>query len=324
VTRKIAKYINVLVLIRDMTHKYLFAYNNGIYNDSEAYREIESIKDSDITRAVVFGGSSENFIGSIFAIPHLYLESKNEIKEDRIYRNLRIYENLINLCTGKLLVVGNSVEISSKDSFEDIMQRLGAPIEIYNQPGIQTAGLVRDYEAFHLLQASVHWFNRMDDKDMKRAEQALQTFVVAEEMGTLVNPHTKDTVRASLYLSAINQLADDPIECTEYHVDHCEVCGKDNISHQSVGHVGQIEKLLRDNFTGDNVEFGVKFIKKSYHRVRSPFLHDGKLSGNEKDGQWSSPTALQFEEDLANYISTSRRLIQLFMQNSALGGRLIG
>jgi hypothetical protein len=100
-------------------------------------------------------------------------------------------------------------------------------------------------------------------------------------------------------LSVINQLADDPIECTEYHVGHCEVCGKDNISHQSVGHVSQIEKLLQDNFIGDNVEFGVKFIKKSYHRVRSPFLHDGKLSGNEKDGQWSSPRGGQFDRQPA-------------------------
>ena len=307
--------------IKNMTHKYLFAYNNGIYNDSEAYREIEPIKDSDITRAVVFGGSTSQFNGSSFAIPYLYLESKNEIKEDRIYRNLRLYENLINLCTGKLLVTSVPMEINDDHSFEEIMQGFAIPVEVYNQSGIQTAGLVRDYEAFHLLQASVHWFNRMDDQDMKRVEQALQTFVVAEEIGTLVNPHTKGTVRASLYLSAINQLADDPIECTEYRIDHCDVCGKNNIRHQSVGHVGQIEKLLRDNFTGDNVERGVKFIKKSYHRVRSPFLHDGKLSGNERDSQWSSPTALQFEEDLANYAGTARRLIQLFMQNSALGGR---
>lgn len=304
-----------------MTYKYLFAYNSGIFNDSEAYREIEPIKDSDINRAVVFGGSSSKLMDSRFAIPYLYLESKSEIKEDRIYRNLRLYENLINLCTGKLLVVGTPVEVNKKHSLEEIVQEFGAPVEIYSQPGVQTAGLVRDYEAFHLLQASVHWFNRMDDQNMKRAEQALQTFVVAEEIGTLINPHTKGTVRASLYLSAINQLADDPIECTEHRIDHCDVCGKDNIRHQSVGHVGQIEKLLRDNFTGDNVEFGVKFIKKSYHRVRSPFLHDGKLSGNERDSQWSSPTALQFEEDLANYAGTARRLIQLFMQNSALGGR---
>lgn len=302
-------------------YKYLYAYYGAAYNDSEAYREIEPIEKSDITRAVVFGGLRNDFIGPNFAVPYLYLETKSEIKEDNLYRNLRLYENLICLSTGKSPVIGYRVEIDDKSSLEEIIKAHGATKEILDQPGIQTAGLVKDYEAFHLLQASIHWFNRMDDEARERAERALQTFVVAEEMGTLVNPHTKGTVRAALYLSAINQLADDPIECEDYRIQHCETCGKDNIRHQAVGHVGQIEKLLRDNFTGKNLESGVKFIKNSYHRVRSPFLHDGKLSGNEKSGGWSAPTALQFEEDLVNYMNTCRRLIQLFMQNNALGGK---
>ncbi len=301
-------------------YKYLYIYSHAVFNDSEASREIEPIENSNITRALVFGGVRQESIGRNFAAPYLYLESSAEIKEENLYRNLRLYENLMCLSTGKSPMIGHRVEIDDGKSLDKIIEEYSVSEEIYNQSGIQTAGLVKDYEAFHLLQASVHWFNKMNDEGRERAERALQTFVVAEEIGTLVNSHTKGTVRASLYLSAINQLADDPIECTAHHIAHCDTCGKNNICHQSVGHVGQIEKLLRDNFTGDNLEFGVKFIKKSYHRVRSPFLHDGKLSGNEKGGGWSSPTSLQFEEDLVNYMNTCRRLIQLFMQNNALGG----
>lgn len=302
-------------------YKYLYVYYGAVFNDSEASREVEPIKNSDITRAVVFGGGQQRPIGPNFAAPYLYLESSAEIKEENLYRNLRLYENLMCLSTGKSPMIGHRIEIDGGKLLDKIIEEHGVSEEIYNQSGIQTAGLVKDYEAFHLLQASVHWFNKMNDEGRERVERALQTFVVAEEIGTLVNPHTKGTVRASLYLSAINQLADNPIECTAHRIAHCDTCGKDNICHQSVGHVGQIEKLLRDNFTGDNLEFGVKFIKSSYHRVRSPFLHDGKLSGNEKSGNWSSPTSLQFEEDLVNYMNTCRRLIQLFMQNSALGGK---
>lgn len=302
-------------------YKYLYVYPHAVFNDSESSREIEPIHNSDVTLAVIFGGVQRSPVGPNFAVPYLYLESSVEIKEENLYRNLRLYENLMCLSTGKSPVIGHSIDVNDKESLDEIIREYGVDEDDYNQSDIQTAGLVKDYEAFHLLQASVYWFNRMKDDGRERAERALQTFVVAEEIGSLVNPHTKGTVRASLYLSAINQLADDPVECTAHHIDHCYTCGKDNIRHQSVGHVGQIEKLLRDNFTGDNLEFGVKFIKSSYHRVRSPFLHDGKLSGNEKNESWSSPTALQFEEDLVNYMNTCRRLIQLYMQNDALGGR---
>lgn len=299
-------------------YRYIYVYYGAVFNDSQASREIEPIKNSNITRAVVFGGTQQHLLGRNFAAPYLYLESSTEIKEENLYRNLRLYENLMCLSTGKSPMIGYRLGIDNEKSLDEIIEEHGVNENIYNQSSVQTAGLVKDYEAFRLLQASVYWFNKMDNKCCERVERAIQTFVVAEEIGTLVNPHTKGTVRASLYLSAINQLADDPIECTAHRVDHCYACGKDNIRHQSVGHVGQIEKLLRDNFTGDNLEHGVKFIKSSYHRVRSPFLHEGKLSGNEKVGGWSSPISIQFEEDLVNYMNTCRRLIQLFMQNNSL------
>ena len=84
-------------------------------------------------------------------------------------------------------MIGHPIEIDGGKSIDEIVKEFGVGEEVYNQPGIQTAGLVKDYEAFYLLQASVHWFNRMNDEGCERVERALQTFVVAEEIGTLVN-----------------------------------------------------------------------------------------------------------------------------------------
>jgi len=60
----------------------------------------------------------------------------------------------------------------------------------------------------------------------------------------------------------------------------------------------------------------VRLIRKSYNRVRSLFLHEGKLSGGETEGGWISdnPTNIQFMEDGVNYMTTCRHLLQLYMQ----------
>ncbi len=97
-------------------YKYLYAYHGAVYNDSEASREIEPIKNSNITRAVVFGGVRQHSIGSNFATPYLYLESSAKLKEDNLYRNLRLYENLICLSTGKRPMIGHPIEIDGGKS----------------------------------------------------------------------------------------------------------------------------------------------------------------------------------------------------------------
>src|SRR5690606_15175235 len=103
------------------------------------------------------------------------------------------------------------------------------------------------------------------------------------------------------------------------NVIDCEVCGKSGIKHQTIGHAKRIEELMRSLLTGDNLDSGIKLIKNGYYNVRSPFLHDGLLSGNEHDGGWISdkPDSVQFEENLVNYMNTCRRLIQLYMQARA-------
>src|SRR5690606_1571585 len=140
-------------------------------------------------------------------------------------------------------------------------------------------------------------------------------FMVAEEISGGVNPHTKATVSAALYLSAIDQLADNPELCS-HKIDTCPDCGKRDVRHQKTSHPFEIEKLMRELFTGKNLEQGVKLIKTSYNRVRSPFLHEGRLAGGENEGGWISddPAHLQFEEDRVNFMNTCRHLLQLYMQ----------
>lgn len=222
------------------------------------------------------------------------------------------------MATGKPSTLSTKIDISSFRTFSEIKKEYKATRELHDQPKMQTSGMVPDRRALGYFYASVYYFNRMTKERRLRLERALHTFVVAEEIGTLVNPQTKDTVVASLYLSAINQLAESPKNCS-HTISRCPVCGKSDIQHQTTSHTGQIEALMREYFTGKQLKSGIKFIKKSYHNVRSLFLHEGKLSGNElNEYDWGSPTYARHMEDLVNYQITCRRLLQLFIQKDTL------
>lgn len=297
---------------------YLYAYSTNIFNGSHPVFELEPIKSSDILRAVIFAGKGNISAGiPLGSVCYLYIESDRKIDAKNAYKNLRIYENLLCLVSGKP-VESKRIDISEYDRFEDIYKDNLAEEKDFNRTGIQHHGMVREYDVIRQLPICVSLLNSMSDNRRDKAERALQTFMIAEEIGRTANPQTKSTVRASLYLSAINQLADNPELC-DHKIDECPTCGKKNIQHQITSHATKIEELMRELFTGDNLERGVKLIKDSYHQVRSPFLHDGKLSGGENEGGWigDSKAHIQFEENLVNYMNTCRRLIQLYMQKYA-------
>lgn len=213
---------------------------------------------------------------------------------------------------------GQTIDISKYTNFDEILKEYGAKESEYNKPSIQHHGMVKEYNVVAQLPACVNFLNRMNEEHRKRSERALSTFIIAEEIGMTVNPHTKATVRASLYLAAINQLADNPELCP-HKIDECPVCHKKDIQHQKESHFAKMEELMRELFTGDNVEAGVKLIKEGYHKVRSPFIHDGILSGGENEGGWiaDDPANLQFLENLVNYTNSCRRLILLYIQERA-------
>lgn len=303
----------------DRPNRYLYAYPANIFNgDTPAY-DVEPLKSSDVLSMVIFAGKPIGQFASMMdnAICYIYLESKAPLNEKNVYRNLRIYENLLCLNTGKPAEPGSNVDITNYPDVTSIIKEFGAEEKSYNKPDIQHHGMVREYNTVQLLPASTNFMNKMKDDEREKAERALQTFIIAEEIGYTVNPHTKATVRATLYLSAINQLAEKTEDCT-HRIDKCPECSKP-VVHQKVGHAKRVEELMRKLLTGKNLEHGVKLIKSGYYSVRSPYLHEGTLSGGENEGGWiaDDPENLQFEENLVNYMNTCRKLIQLYIQAGA-------
>lgn len=299
--------------------RYLYAYPSNIFNgDTQAY-EVEPLNNSDVTKVTVFAGKQIGVFADVMkdSICYLYLESAKALDSKNVYRNLRIYENLLCLNTGKATTHGNVVDITKFPDLKAVLDEFGSEGQNYNKPEIQHHGMIREYNTVRLLPLCTELMNKMQDTDRKKAERALQTFIIAEEIGQTVNPHTKATVRATLYLSAINQLAENIEDCP-HKIAACPKCGK-TIIHQKIGHAKRIEELMRRLMTGKNLEHGIKLIKTGYYSVRSPFLHEGTLSGGETEGGWiaDNPENLQFEENLINYMNTCRKLIQLFIQAGA-------
>lgn len=289
--------------------------------------ELEPLDGSDVTCAAIFAGKNVSLFGGVgkgafaYAISYLYLETDKKIDVASVYKNLHLYENLLCLVSGKPAGPGNStsIDISKHPDFDAVLREYTAEEAEYNVPGIQHHGSVKEYNNIPLFVAAVRLVNKMKRQHRERAERALSTFIIAEEIGQTVNPQTKGTVRASLYLSAINQLADNPELCSHI-VDECPICHKKNIQHQKTSHPVEIEQLMRELFAGSNLENSIELIKENYNKVRSPFLHDGKLSGGENEGSWiaDDPASLQFFEKLINFESSCRQLIELYIQKRAV------
>jgi len=299
--------------------RYLHIYSSNIFNGDTPVFELDSLNGSDVTRAVIFAGKPSHPFGAVLgAVCYLYLELSTELKPENIYYNLHIYENLLCLVSGKPGGPGQGVDISGKRSFSEVLKEYEAEEKDYNKPNIQHHGMVREYNIIAKLPACICFLNAMRPEHREKAERALATFIIAEEIGMTVNPHTKATVRATLYLSAINQLAENPEECS-HKINYCSDCRKENIAHQKAGHAKKIEDLMRELLTGTNLDRGIKLIKTGYYIVRSPFLHDGMLAGGEYKGGWiaDDPLNIQFLEDLTNYMGTCRHLIELYMQKHA-------
>ena len=308
--------------------RYLYAYLSNNFNGDVPFYELEPLKNSDVTYAAIFAGKNIHSFGRVsegvftHAISYLYVEANKKIDVANTYKNLHLYEKLLCLVSGKPAGAGNSrsIDISQYSDFDAIKSEFIASKEEYDIPDVQHAGSVKEYNIVAQFVGLVGLLNKMESEDRERAERALATFIIAEEIGMTVNPQTKGTVRASLYLSAIDQLADNPETCPYSAINECAECHKKDIRHQKTSHAAEIEKLMRELFTGQNLEDGIKLIRSNYNKIRSPFLHDGKLSGGENEGGWitDDPANLQFFEKLINFESTSRQLIELFIQKRAI------
>jgi hypothetical protein len=268
---------------------------------------------SDVKRAVIFAGKPSHPIQH--PICYLYLETAKRLTMNNLYRCLELYQYFLCLISGCPTFYGQTVGLSDADALDSVLEKYQAQKSEYDKPNIQHVGMVREYNVIEGLPVIIHLFNNLPDDNRSRAEKALQTFATTEEISHMPNPNKKATLTTALYLSAIDQLADNPKLC-EHEIAVCPKCGKKDVRHQQTSHPDEIEKIMRELFTGKHLNDGVKLIKKSYHRVRSSFLHDGLLVGGENEGGWVSdePKNLQFLEDSVNCMNTCRALLQLYIQ----------
>ncbi len=305
----------------------LFILIMNTYNNEKPYYEIVPLRDSNIKRAVIFGGKvskiinyPQNILGSVC----LYLETDEVINENNYFKNVQRLLNLIWLTTD-LPIDYQTEEMQGCDDFEKIYNDYKC--ETFYDPNIiQGHPITQNPIARVPIYSCL--INKLSDKDFEKFDNALNTYIWAQEITRLPNPHLKYTLYMTLYLSSINQLANNPQPiCTSMGepVPHliCEKCGKRTGLTHVTSHNEEIEKIIKDLTTGSTDKI-IKKVKKSYHELRSKFLHVGLLSGGEKEGgflfsKFSEFGVLSEEqkillEEMINIKWLNRKLLELFLQ----------
>jgi len=249
---------------------------------------------------------------------YLFLETNEAIKDSNRYQNLIFLEQLLHLAT-YMPADSRPVDIKQKDSFEALFEAHRS--DEYYDKDTRYVTRIRDENTINRLRTYCDFLQELDSKDLLRFQNALQTYTWAREIEDLPNPHLKYTLFMTLYLSAINQLADNPRpKCPSHLV--CPDCSESvNMKHQDGSHAEEMEKLLRRLFTGKNLDQGIKRMKRLYNNLRSDYLHDGLLSGEERRGGFLSDDGKQRTEILEDMFNTAmlvRQLLELFIQEKAL------
>ncbi len=259
----------------------LFILIMNIYNNKKPYYEIMPLRDSNIKRAIIFCGKiskkincPQNMLGST----SLYLETYEVINENNYFKNVQRLLNLIWLSTD-LPIDYQTEEMEGYDDFEKIYNDYKC--EMFCDPNIIQGHPITRNPIFRVTNYC-YLINKLSDKDFEKFDNALNTYIWAQEITRLPNYHLKYTLYMTLYLSSINQLADDPQpicgslgDSVPYLI--CEKCGKKTGLTHVTSHNEEIEKLIKDLTTGNNDKI-IKKIKKSYHKLRSKYLHTGLLT----------------------------------------------
>jgi len=233
-----------------------------------------------------------------------------------MYRNLYRISNLLLLTTG-LPSDTAPQDIVGLNGFEDVFKKYKA--QTFYEKGISYGGIVNELNPVGKLFFFCKLLQKLNADELMRFEKALQTFVWAEDIQRLPNPHLKYTLYMTLLLSSINQLADNPKPiCSSFLV--CPDCGEKINKKHETSHASEIEKLIRSLITGSNVDTAVKMTKKLYHNLRSNFLHDGLLAGGEWEGGFLGGVKNETKllEDMANIANLNRMLLLLFVQKRGL------
>lgn len=307
-------------------HKYLFQLKINTYNNRQPFYEIKPLPNSDIKRAVLFGGQMQSLgrfktVGRIrdIAITLIYLETTTLIEARNKYANVEKLCQMICLATG-LPANSEEIKIDQKATFESIFDEYKHPN--YFKEGAVYGGRITDFNPLEKVVAYSHSLHKIDSKINKKFENSLRTFCWAYELEMLPNPQLKYTLYMTLYLASINQLADNPkIKCDGHWI--CSECGsKIDMKHKTGSDMDEVRKLIRELITGKNVDEIIGFVEKMYG-LRSKFLHSGSLGGKEKEGGFivgfGNDKNSGLLEDLINLSTLNRKIIELFLQQKVKG-----
>lgn len=297
-------------------YRYLFHFPHNTYNNENPLYEIIPISNSDIQKGYMFAGRIQLTRTLRDRETFLYLEASAPLSEANIYKNLYLLCYLLKLATG-LPATPESVDIADLDSFSTVFKKYQA--DLFFEKHINYGGLINDKNPIMRIPVYTKYLNKLPQKDLQKFENALQTYIWAEEIQHMPNPHLRYTLYMTLFLSSIDQLADNPRPlCSSPLV--CPDCKQTLNTKHSTSHAKEIENLIRKLLTGSEVNSTIQKIKKSYNDLRSKFLHDGLLVGGERDGGFFAPAipGENLVEDMANLTLLNRKLLELFLQNNYL------
>jgi len=255
--------------------QYLFQIPVNIYNNEAPAYEFYPMRNSDQNKTVIFSGNMGNNSEGVVCV---YLKLSKELKDNNKYNNLQRLLNLIYLETG---VSTNPIfiPISEDENMEKILSKFSSQNFYY--PDRSYNGSAREPNHIKRVGFLISLINKLDQKDFDKFDNALNTYIWALELREQPNLHLKYTLYMTLFLSSINQLANNPVYCEDHPV--CPKCKKE-LYHQTTGEIQSIQKLMEELLTGEHLNEGIQKIKKLYKDLRSSFLHSGKLSGKEKEG----------------------------------------
>lgn len=257
---------------------YLFKLPINFFNNEAVGYEISPLPYSDQNKVVVFAGNNDRAGGQ--SIVYVYLELSKELNDGNRFTNLQRLLHLIYMQTG-LPTYYLPVQIDKRNSVEEILSKFAS--KSFYSPGVSYSGTASQPNHIARVQWCVESLRKLNKKDFNKFDNALNTYAWALELRELPNPHLKYTLYMTLFLSAINQLADNPEYCENHPT--CTKCNKE-LRHQLKGEKQAIEDLMRELLTGEALDQGISKFKKLYSELRSSFLHAGKLSGREKEGRF--------------------------------------
>jgi hypothetical protein len=293
--------------------RYLFKLPVNIFNNKAPSYEINSLPYSDQSKVIIFAGISDRTEDQ--GVVYIFLELSKELSQSNNFANLQRLLNLIYMETG-LPIHPLTVQINKEDTADQVISKFVSKTFYY--PDKSYSGTAPQPNHIARVQSCVSLINKLNKKNFRKFDNALNTYIWALELMELPNPHLKYTLYMTLFLSSIEQLIDMPATCKYIPFPVCKGCGKEFADHHPKGKgIRQaFEDFIREMLTGSGVDDAVKRVNRLHQKLRSSFLHSGTLSGKEKIGGFLfdkvGDTTLIIE-DMMNTFVLNRQLLEQFL-----------